>query len=78
MSNFSDVIGGKNFYGGSNSYFVSDRYENSNSAIYFNNGYLNIPPGVYFSVDFTISVYIYLISFQNWSPIINFGNDVND
>ncbi len=59
MSNLSDVVGGANLFGGSSYSFVSDRFNSSNSAIFFNQGYLQVPTGVYFSGDFTFTAWIY-------------------
>ncbi len=44
----------------------------------FNNGYLQIPSGVYFSGDFTITAWIYLKSCTHLARIIDFGNGVSD
>jgi len=74
MNNLSDVIGGANLFGGSNYSFFSDRFSIPNSAIYFNNGYLQVPAGVYFSGDFTLTAWIYLKSYQLNSRIFDFGN----
>ena len=74
MSSLSDVIGRASLFKGSNYSFVSDRFGIPNSAIYFRNGYLQVPEGVYFSGDFTVTVWIYLKSYQWSSRIFNFGN----
>ena len=74
MNNLSDVIGGANLYGGSSSSFVPDRFNLTKSAILFNQGYLQVPSGVYFSGDFTVTAWVYLISYQTFSSILNFGN----
>ena len=74
MTNLTDVVGGANLFGGSNYYFAADRFNNSNSAIYFKSGYLQVPSGVYFSGDFTITAWIKLNSYANWQRIIDFGN----
>jgi hypothetical protein len=74
MSNLSDVVGGANLFGGVNYSFVPDRFGSPNSAIYFNSGYLQVPEGVYFSGDFTVTAWIYLKSYQSWSRIFDFGN----
>jgi hypothetical protein len=74
MSNLSDVVGGANLFGGSSYSFVPDRFCSPNSAIYFNKGYLQVPNGVYFSGDFTVTAWIYLKSYQSWSRIFDFGN----
>ena len=77
MSNLSDVIGGANMDGSLiNISFVNDRFCNANSAIFFNNASaLKVPPGVYFSGDFTITIWIYLKAFQSHNTrLIDFGN----
>jgi len=68
----TDVIGGNNLYGGTSYSFVADRFNNSNSAIFFNNGYLQVPSGVYFYGDFTFITWIYLQSYaSSWTNIIS-------
>jgi hypothetical protein len=74
MSSLSDVAGGANLFGGANFSFVPDRRCSPNSAIYFNQGYLQVPEGVYFSGDFTFTAWIYLKSYQSNSRIFEFGN----
>ncbi len=74
MSNLSDMIGIAHLFNGFNYSFVEDRYGNLNSSIYFQNGYLQVPPGVYFSYDFTFTVWIKLKSFKAYSRVIDFGN----
>jgi hypothetical protein len=74
MSNLSDVVNGANLFGGVNYSFVPDRFCSPNSAIYFNKGYLQVPSGVYFSGDFTVTAWIYLKSYQSNSRIFDFGN----
>jgi hypothetical protein len=75
MSNLSDVVGGANLYGGENYSFVPDRFGSQNSAIYFNQGYLQVPSGNYFSGDFTFTAWIYLKTNQPWLKIFDFGNN---
>jgi hypothetical protein len=74
MSNLNDQMGGANLFGGSNYLFTSDRFCSPNSAIYFNKGYLQVPSGVYFTGDFTVTAWIYLKSYQSYSRIFDFGN----
>ncbi len=74
MNNLSDIIGGANLFGGSSYSFVPDRLCSPNAAIYFNQGYLQIPSGVYIAGDFTATVWIYLKSYQFQSRIFEFGN----
>jgi hypothetical protein len=78
MNNLSDVLGGANLFGGLSYSFVPDRFCSLNSAIYFNRGYLQVPAGVYFSGDFTVTAWIYLKSYQYYSRIIDFGIENND
>jgi len=74
MNNLTDLVGGANLFGGSSYSFVPDRFSTPKSAIYFNQGYLQVPPGVYFSGDFTLTAWIYLKSYQLNSRIFDFGN----
>jgi len=78
MNNLTDVISGANLFGGSSYSFVPDRFCSLNSAIYFNHGYLQVPAGVYFSGDFTVTGWIYLKSYQYYSRIIDFGIENNN
>jgi len=54
--------------------FVMDRFGNPNSAIYLNKSFLQVPSGVYFEGDFTITVWINLKSYNSLTTIIDFGN----
>ena len=74
MSNLSDLVGGADLFNGSKYSYTYDRFNNSNSAIDFNRGYLQVPPGNYFSGDFTFTAWIYLYSYEKYSRIIDFGN----
>jgi hypothetical protein len=74
MNNLSDVTGGADLFGGSNYSFVQDRFGSPNSAIYFNNGYLQVPKGVYFSGDFTFTAWILLKSKRTASRFFEFSN----
>jgi hypothetical protein len=72
MNNLTDLVGGANLFGGSSYSFVPDRYGSVDQAIYFNQGYLQVPAGVYFTGDFTVTAWIYLKSYQSYSRIIDF------
>ena len=76
MNNFSDLVGGANLVNGSSYSFTSDRFNNSNQAVNFNNGYLTVPPGIYFSGDFTFTAWFTIT--QYWSSgvkaVFGFGN----
>ena len=53
--------------------FVKDRFCCQNKAILFNNGYLQIPTGTYFSGDFSITAWIYYISSSDRENILFAG-----
>jgi hypothetical protein len=74
MSNLTDIVSGANLYNGKNYSFKADRFGNPKSAIYFQNGYLQAPSGVYFRGDFTFTAWINIQSYQAYSRIIDFGN----
>ena len=74
MNNLSDVVGEANLFGGSSYSFTTDRFNAPNAAIYFNQGYLEVPSGVYFSGDFTVTAWIYLKSYKYFSSILEFSN----
>ena len=77
-NNVYDTTGGAHLYNGSNVQFVKDRFGKANSAIRFTDGYYQVPPGVYFKGDFTISVWIKAIGIVNTGgTIIDFGNGVS-
>jgi hypothetical protein len=62
-------------FSGSNHAYTTDRFGVSNSAISFNSGYYNLPNGIYFKGDFTISAWVYLINNNNnGQTIIDCGN----
>ena len=57
--------------------WTTDRFNNTNSALYFKKGYAQAPPGVYFDPangGFTVMTWIKLISINKYQRIIDFGN----
>jgi hypothetical protein len=76
MDSLNDVVGGANLFGGSYNSYAPDRFNTPNSAIYFNQGYLQAPEGVYFSGDFTVTAWIHLKSYRYFSSIIEFSNGI--
>ena len=74
MSNLNDVVGDAHLTGSTSCIFVMDRFGNPNSAIYLNKSFLQVPTGVYFDGDFTITAWINLKSFNSLATIIDFGN----
>jgi len=57
--------------------FGADRFSDPSGAIYLNNGYYTVPPGVYFSGDFTILAWVKEVSYMEGSRLIDFGNGPN-
>jgi hypothetical protein len=78
-NNYLDMVGNAHMYGGtpiSGISFVKDRYGIDSSALYLKNAYLNLPNGVYISGDFTLSVWVKLISItNNSSRLLSISND---
>lgn len=73
-NNFTDVASGSDIIGGINYNFTLDRFNNSLSAVYLNDGYLQVPNNLkYFYGEFTIMIWIKIISHTTSSRIINFG-----
>jgi len=58
---YTDSVGGANVIDGSNYGLTNDRYGNPNSVLNLTNGYVQLPPGVYFSGPFTVTVWVYAI-----------------
>ena len=45
--------------------YVTDRNGNLNSAVFLNTGYLQLPSAVYFSGDFTVGGWVYMLGSYN-------------
>ena len=64
---------------GSSPSFTSDQNSNPNSALNLNNGWTQVPSGVYFdTVAFSISVWIYPQNVGSWSRVIDFNGGGGD
>jgi len=74
MSNTSDIKGGANIIYQVNSSYTSDRFNNSNQAVYLNDGYLQVPAGKYVCNEFTIIIWINIKSIANFN-ILSLGAD---
>ncbi len=74
MSNsLKDLTGGSNLNGGARFSFTEDRFCVKNSALNLKDGgYVQVPEGIYFSNDFTITAWIYL--FTNKLNLFQFAN----
>ena len=54
---------------------TTDRFGNTNAAIKLNDGYYEIPSGVYFyGGDFTVSAWVKITIEKSWARLIDFGN----
>ena len=73
-SHIQDVVGGVKLYNGKNAKLVPDRFGRSLSALSFNGGYYQLPPGSYLSNNFTVSVWVYERSYTYWHRIFDFSN----
>ena len=59
--------------------YVSDRLGSGVNAVYLVNSYINLPNLVYFNGDFTITVWVYLLSYASWSRILDcYGTSYGD
>ena len=61
-------------YNGNSASYTNDRFGSPNSAISLKNGYYQVPDGVYFKGDLTISDWIRLKVKVAWAKIVDFGN----
>ena len=77
-ANEDDYAGTAHMIYGANNSFCPDRYNNANSAINFANGFNTVPSGVYFSGDFTISLWISLNQIVSLTKIVEFSNNKSD
>ena len=73
VSNTNDIVGGAHMYGPVNAALTNDRFNNPNSAIHLNVGYYRLPSGVYFSGDFTVTVWAYIIGITRWFRVLETG-----
>ena len=59
---------------GANAAFTNDQDGNYMSAISLNQGYLTIPPGTYFTGDFTVSFWFFYKTIGYYPNIVSFSN----
>jgi hypothetical protein len=60
-----------------NASLASDRFNNPNLALYLNNGYCAVPPGVYFNGPYTITAWIKVVKANYMSRLLDFGKGKN-
>lgn len=73
----NDAVGKAHLYSGENYSFISGSNGMSYSAIKLESGYLEVPQGVYFNGDFTISAWVRLNVYSLWARLIDFGDSHN-
>ena len=73
-NDFKDIVGGADIIFSSAASFTNDRLNTGLNAVYLNNGYLQVPTGIYFKSDFTFSVWIKPISITGDNRVMDFGS----
>lgn len=77
-NNYQDSVGGAHLFGGFSYSLAEDRFGNPNSSLSLQNGYMQIPDGVYFDGPFTIAAWVLVRSVQNDSQLLEFGLTSNN
>jgi hypothetical protein len=74
-ANFNDSVGQAHGFGGLKASLTSDRFGVASSALDLSNGFIKIPPGIYFSSnEYTVTAWVYIRAFNFNSRLIEFGN----
>ena len=68
-----DSVGTAHLFNGANATLTYDRFNKPNSALDLNNGYYQIPNGVYFNGPFTITAWFYAREARSFSRLIDIG-----
>lgn len=76
MSSLSDITGGANLTGGSGYMFTNDRFNQPNSAIYFNKTRTAVTTlnYVFYDTDFTLIMWIKFLSNQTFNSVVIFDS----
>ena len=62
--NYNDVISNANLFNGKNNSLISDRFNRTNSSLYLNYGYLQVPNGYYIYGDFTLTIWVKMYTLE--------------
>ena len=54
--------------------FTADRFNRTNSAVFFNYGHYQLSSDIYFNGDFSISAWVRFDNILPWQRVIDFGN----
>ena len=77
-NSMNDYVGTSNMIYGANNTYCPDRFNNTNSALNFENGFNTVPSGFYFNGDFTVSVWIYYNQNPALARVLEFSNSKTD
>ncbi|RNA41607.1 baculoviral IAP repeat-containing 6-like isoform X15, partial [Brachionus plicatilis] len=69
-----DLVASKDLFDSNNASFTQDRFGFDNSSLFFNNGYINAPSGIYFETEFTVIAWVKLKNYLEWQRLFDFGN----
>jgi len=70
-----DVRGGADMIQGSLTKFAADRFGNPNASLDLNEGWTQLPTGIYFNTpEFSVSLWVYPIRAESSSRIFDFSN----
>lgn len=72
-NSYGDIKSRKNISGSISVQFTADRFGNPISALKLNNGYAGFPDGIFFNSDFTMTFWLKLYEYKNFT-IIEFAN----
>ena len=65
-------------YNGNNAHYTNDRFGSPNSALNLTDGFYQVPAGVYFKGNLTISFWIKIRTLVTWAKIVDFGNGAGE
>ncbi|CAF1104410.1 unnamed protein product [Brachionus calyciflorus] len=69
-----DVVNSASVSEQTNSFLVSDRFGNSESAFQVKNGFVRVANNTYFSGEFTVTAWVKLNAYLVYQRLIDFGN----
>jgi hypothetical protein len=74
--NFKDHVGDSDLNEGKNYALTNDRFNNEKSALCLKNGFLKLPPNVYFADNnFSVLAWVNVKSLNEWSSLLEVGNE---
>ena len=64
IGNYNDAISNANLFNGKNDSLILDRFNRTNSSLYLNYGYLQVPNGYYIYGDFTLTTWVKMYTLE--------------